>query len=143
MATRIDCAVSNLLCVEDSSVFDGNYYRDLVGEFEEANFSHRNLRIHNQNRKFFVGDWLLLQADEGITSMIERECHHLPSSDYLKRLRSGDLDVVARIEAVDWIEKVGSCLSLAFSPLVLSCLNLCFLCFWVVSFFLSFSKFLS
>jgi cyclin D1/2/4 len=44
--------------------------------------------------------------------MVEKECQHLPSGDYLKRLRNGDLGLGARKEAVDWIAKVGSFLFL-------------------------------
>lgn len=108
MAPSFDCAVSSLLCVEDNSVLDDNDYGDLVSEFEETKFSHRNHRTHNQNRNFLDAYWLPLQTDEFIASMVEREFHHLPSSDYLKRLRNGDLDLGARNEAVDWIQKVGS-----------------------------------
>jgi len=39
--------------------------------------------------------------------MMETELHHLPNGDYVSRLRSGDLDIGARKEAIDWIEKVG------------------------------------
>lgn len=103
-------AVSSLLCAEFNGVFDYNHYDDCVGEFEEANYHHRNHRTHYQNRSFFNGDVLPLQTDESIASMVERECHHLPASDYLMRLRNRDLDFGARNQAVDWIEKVGSCL---------------------------------
>ncbi|KAJ6730293.1 CYCLINS [Salix viminalis] len=47
-----------------------------------------------------------MQSDECLVLMVEKECQHLPSGDYLKRLRNGDLDMGARKEAVDWIAKV-------------------------------------
>ena len=74
---------------------------------------HRNHRNHEQDKSFDSGDdGLPLQSDECLASMVEKECHHLPAIDYLKRLNSGDLDCRARKEAVDWIGKVGFDLSL-------------------------------
>lgn len=109
MAPSFDCAASSLLCAEDRSVFDDNEYGSLVEKFEEdTTWHHRNHRTHDQNRSFSNGgDGLPLQSDECLASMVEKECHHLPHADYLKRLRSGDLDQGARKEAVDWITKVG------------------------------------
>lgn len=48
-----------------------------------------------------------LQSEERVRGMVEKEIQHLPSHDYLKRLRSGDLDLKFRREALDWIWKVG------------------------------------
>lgn len=47
------------------------------------------------------------ENDEIIREMVEKEKQHLPSDDYIKRLRSGDLDLnVRRREALNWIWKV-------------------------------------
>lgn len=115
MAPSFDSAVSSLLCAEDKSIFDDSDYGGLVEEFEETTtWYHRNHRSHVQNRSFGNGVGLPLQSDECLASMVEKECQHLPNTDYLKRLRSGDLDLGARKEAVDWIYKVGFIWSLFF-----------------------------
>ncbi|KAL5844425.1 hypothetical protein ACOSQ4_010383 [Xanthoceras sorbifolium] len=110
MAPSFDCAVSSLLCAEDNnSIFD-DINSDCYGaevEESEATWHHRNHRTHNQNRSFVDGGYgLPLQSDECLALMLEKECQHLPNSDYLKRLQLGDFDLGARKEALDWIGKV-------------------------------------
>lgn len=113
MAPSFDYVVSSLLCAEeDSSVFD-DINGSVVDEFEnDATWHHGNNRTQHRSRRFDDGgDMLLslpLQSDECLALLLEKECHHLPHNDYLKRLRTGDLDLAARQEAVDWIAKVGS-----------------------------------
>lgn len=113
MAPSFDYVVSSLLCAEeDSSVFD-DINGSVVDEFEnDATWHQGNNRTQYRSRRFDDGgDMLLslpLQSDECLALLLEKECHHLPNNDYLKRLRTGDLDLVARQEAVDWIAKVGS-----------------------------------
>lgn len=47
------------------------------------------------------------ETEEIIREMVEKEQQHLPSDDYIKRLKSGDLDLnVRRREALNWIWKV-------------------------------------
>lgn len=110
MAPSFDCAVSSLLCAEDN-LFDDNDFGSLRVQVESEEVSRNHQRNHNQNRGFDHDDeedGLPLQSsDEYLTSVIEKESHHLPRMDYLKRLQSGDLDLGARNEAVDWIRKVG------------------------------------
>ncbi|KAJ4878631.1 Cyclin-D4-1 [Raphanus sativus] len=46
------------------------------------------------------------ESEEIIREMMEKEKQHLPSDDYIKRLRSGDLDLnVRRRDALNWIWK--------------------------------------
>ncbi|XP_010520763.1 PREDICTED: cyclin-D4-1-like isoform X2 [Tarenaya hassleriana] len=106
MAPSFECAVvSSLLCAEDDSVFDDN-------SIYEATSFLRNRRTDNhRGRSFYGGDGdgiapPFSDSEEGLSSLIYKESEHLPRDDYLKRLRSGDLDVVARAEAIDWICKV-------------------------------------
>ena len=68
-----------------------------------------NHQSNNQNQRFDVEESLngLPISDEFLSLMVRRECECMPSSDYLKRLRKGDLDLEARREAIDWIGKVG------------------------------------
>jgi hypothetical protein len=106
MAPSFDSAVSSLLCAEDNSIFDDTDY-GTVEEVLEDTWLHRNHRNHGQDRSFGGGNGLPLQSDECLALMVEKECQHLPAADYLKRLRSGDLDLGARRQTVDWIGKVG------------------------------------
>lgn len=114
MAPSFDCAVSSLLCAEDNNIFDDNDYGVVEEELEDA-WVHRNHRNHGQDWSFGGGNGLPLQSDECLVLMVEKECQHLPAADYLKRLRSGDLDLGARRQTVDWIGKVHAHFS--FGPL--------------------------
>ncbi|KAK7372970.1 hypothetical protein VNO80_06363 [Phaseolus coccineus] len=106
MAPSFDC-FSSLLCAEDNIIFDENDRGGLVEELEDA-WEHpiydRNLsQIENLDVQYVS---FPLPSDECLRLMMETELHHLPNGDYVNRLRSGDLDIGARKEAVDWIEKV-------------------------------------
>ncbi|XP_008219387.1 PREDICTED: cyclin-D2-1-like [Prunus mume] len=115
MAPSFDCMVSSLLCAEDN-IFDDNDFGSVrLEEFEEAMWPLRNHRNYDQNRGFDDEGGLPLQSDEYLASMVEKECHHLPGSDYLMKLQSGDLDLGARKQAVDWIGKANAHFS--FGPL--------------------------
>ncbi|CAL8106264.1 unnamed protein product [Prunus armeniaca] len=116
MAPSFDCTVSSLLCAEDN-IFDDNDFGSvrLEEEFEEAMWPLRNHRNYDQNRGFDDEGGLPLQSDEYLASIVEKECHHLPGSDYLMRLQNGDLDLGARKQAVDWIGKANAHFS--FGPL--------------------------
>nr|POF21448.1 cyclin-d3-1 [Quercus suber] len=112
MAPSFDYAVSSLLCGEDNSIFDDNDYGVVVEEFE-ATWHHLGHRSRNQDSGFGGGggggggnDGVPLQSDECLALMVEKECQYLPGGDYLKKLLSGDLDLGARKQAVDWIGKV-------------------------------------
>ncbi|XAR48514.1 hypothetical protein NMG60_11031363 [Bertholletia excelsa] len=111
MAPSFDCAASSLLCAEDNnSIFcDEACYGDVEEEFEPSWPHHRDYRTKNQNQNIDVVDsftGLPVQSDDCLALMLKRESEHLPASDYLNRLRTGDLDLRARKEAVDWIVKV-------------------------------------
>lgn len=45
-------------------------------------------------------------SEDCVSWMLERERQHLPRGDYLSRLRSGELDLSLRREALDWMFKV-------------------------------------
>lgn len=115
MAPSFDSAVSSLLCAEDNTIFgDDDDYEEESRETAWCT-RHRNHRSHDRKSRSFNGVYdddenglvLPLQSDECLASMVEKEFHNLPGFvDYLKRLRSGDLDLRARKEAVDWISKV-------------------------------------
>lgn len=105
MAPSFDCAAASLLCAEDNAVIsdDEEYGSETTTHYSPPP-SHRNHR----NRVFAdeLTELPLLQSDDVLGSMLDRECHHSPASDYSKRLKSGDLDLLSRNLAVDWVFKV-------------------------------------
>ena len=118
MAENFDCSASNLLCSENtSSCFDGDLDCNARNEFGVSPACHHHLKnqIFNQQDPFFINNrstslmgssGFAIQSDDRIKEMVEREMEHLPRDDYLKRLRSGDLDLSFRREAIEWIWKV-------------------------------------
>ncbi|XVF17332.1 hypothetical protein REPUB_Repub10bG0111600 [Reevesia pubescens] len=127
MAENLDCSASNLLCSENtSSCFDGDRDFNATNEFGVSPASHNYLKnqIFNQQDPFFINNrssslmgasGFAIQSDDRIKEMVEREMEHLPMDDYLKRLRSGDLDLSVRREALEWIWK--ACAYYRFGPL--------------------------
>ncbi|KAL3514249.1 hypothetical protein ACH5RR_026966 [Cinchona calisaya] len=115
MAPSFDCAMSSLLCAEDnSSVFgdDGDEvfeYGVVMEDFDDR-WHQGKYQMDNQNMGFYGREEILiglpLPSEEVLALMIKKECEHLPASDYLKRLKNGDLDLAARQGAIDWIKKV-------------------------------------
>ncbi|CAI9116183.1 OLC1v1017267C1 [Oldenlandia corymbosa var. corymbosa] len=123
MAPSFDC-VSSLLCAEENSSVFGDDDDDVVidnGLMEEFDDSwnrrslHHSLGNRNCGEEIFTG--FPLPGEEYVVSMIDKECQHLPATDYLKRMKNGDLDLGTRLEAVDWITKVHS--QCNFGPLCL------------------------
>ncbi|KAJ8771535.1 hypothetical protein K2173_026712 [Erythroxylum novogranatense] len=109
MASSFDCGVSSLLCAEDNScILDDTDYHGVEMEEFEVTWRHKNGRFpYNQSRACDGRDaGLPLQSEECVALMIEKECQHLPNADYSRRLRTGELDMGARGEAVHWIGKV-------------------------------------
>ncbi|XP_062006339.1 cyclin-D2-1 [Rosa rugosa] len=108
MADSFDCATSNLLCAENS--FDEVDFNALADFGLSPLMPHKNNASQNQDPKFnhnrskSMVDFPL-QSEDRISEMVKRESEHLPSDDYLKRLRSGDLNLSSRREALDWILK--------------------------------------
>lgn len=119
----------DLLCAEDNaSIFDevdDNYYGVVDDDFEICNWQqqqqlqHGNPRNFNSNNNInnninqennfetlFSGFYVA--NDECLASLFVKERQHFLGIDYLKRLRSGDLDLGARNLVIDWIEKVQS-----------------------------------
>ncbi|KAJ4962597.1 hypothetical protein NE237_022536 [Protea cynaroides] len=121
MAPSFDCSTSNLLCAEDNNSIMS--FSDVGCDGFEGFCSGdacltQNHRTLNQNHSFHDGEFLIglsLQTEGYLSLMVDKECQHLPRDDYLKRLRSGELDLGIRSEAIDWIRKVHSYYS--FGPL--------------------------
>ena len=75
---------------------------------------HRNYQNINQNQRFInnpeteqcVIDFPL-RSDECLDLLIEKECEQFVDFfDYLNKLKNGNMDLVARQDAVNWITKV-------------------------------------
>ncbi|XP_059637125.1 cyclin-D4-1-like [Cornus florida] len=110
MVPSFDCGVSSLLCGEDNdSIFcDDDVDYGAVEGFDPT-CHHRNHQTNNQNQSFFREEESLIglpmQSDESLSLLFKREREQFHGSDYLNRLRNGELDLGARNEAVDWIGK--------------------------------------
>ncbi|XP_040992612.1 cyclin-D4-2-like isoform X2 [Juglans microcarpa x Juglans regia] len=130
MAESFDCVTSNLLCSENSNTcFDGFDCNATDGIGISPSRNKQNNHTHNQDSIFDIirSESLVgfpLQSEERVREMVEREREHLPRDDYLKRLRSGDLDLSIRREALDWICKAHAHYS--FGPLSV-CLSMNYL----------------
>ncbi|MBA0655785.1 hypothetical protein Goklo_008218, partial [Gossypium klotzschianum] len=136
MEENLDCSASNLLCSENaSSCFDDDLDFNAIKEFGVSPDCDHHLKnqIFNQQDPFFINNrstYLMgssgfaIQSDDRIKEMVEKEVEHLPEDDYLKRLRSGDLDLSVRKEALDWIWKASA--YYGFGPLSL-CLSINYL----------------
>ncbi|RWW53949.1 hypothetical protein BHE74_00039507 [Ensete ventricosum] len=99
MSPSYDCASSGLLCAEDNNSILG------FGDEEEQR-GDRPSRVSEPERCDFYVD-LPLQSDECLSLLVEREQKHLPREDYGERLRSGDLHLAFRRDAIDWMWKAG------------------------------------
>ncbi|KAL2347387.1 hypothetical protein Fmac_001387 [Flemingia macrophylla] len=107
MPQNTHSATSNLLCSENSSTcFDDDFECDAAEGSRISHFwDHRNLNseLHVSGSEFLA--YFVAQSEETVWAMVEREREHLPREDYLRRLRSGELDLSIRREALDWIWK--------------------------------------
>nr|DAD40986.1 TPA_asm: hypothetical protein HUJ06_015309 [Nelumbo nucifera] len=119
MTPSFDCSASSLLCAEDNNTF--MCFEDIedgAGDEFGDGWQQQNHRTNHQNQSFSAGEFWIgfpLQSEECLRMMVEREWQHLPRDDYLNRLRSGELDLGVRREAIDWIGKVHAYYS--FGPL--------------------------
>ncbi|KAF3678907.1 putative 6-phosphofructokinase 5, chloroplastic-like [Capsicum annuum] len=94
----------DLLCTEaESCVFD---------DFDSLDIGEKNDEITSKDLSFIENgsgsDGLIdlpILSEERFSFMVKKEIDFLPKDDYLKRLRSGDLFLSVRKEAVDWIWK--------------------------------------
>lgn len=108
MEDNIDPAASSLLCLENKNMcFDDFGYNAAIGSWISPYWDHKNLNFDKDSHhgsEPFVG--FLVLSDETVVLMVDREKEHLPRDDYLKKLRSGDLELSVRKEALDLIWKV-------------------------------------
>ncbi|KAI5435553.1 cyclin-D4-2 [Lathyrus oleraceus] len=115
MAPSFDFA--SLLCTEDISFFDENDFGGSMEVLEEScqvEYDPPNLH-ETQQFDESIGSVPPLLSDESLEALVEKECLHMPASDYVSRLKIGDLDLEGRMEAIEWIQKVG--MHFGFGPL--------------------------
>lgn len=119
-------ASSILLCPEDSSSILG--FDDGEGEEQDLHgeAQRRDLCQSPDKKSGFCGGILMdftLQSEDCVVELVERESQHRPQGDYAERLLRGQLDMVARSDAIDWIQKVGRvslCFTTSLFPLMFS-----------------------
>ncbi|CAJ2647404.1 cyclin-D4-1-like [Trifolium pratense] len=126
MAESFDSATSNLLCSENNSTcFDDDLECNDVFDGSgiiSPSWDYTNLNLDNVGSDSFV--CFVALSEEIVRVMVDKEKDHLPRDDYLMRLRSGDLDLSVRREALDWIWKAHA--YYGFGPLSL-CLSVNYL----------------
>ncbi|GAB2290741.1 hypothetical protein Dimus_025014 [Dionaea muscipula] len=130
MAPSFDYAGSSLLCTEEeSSIFED----DIDGGADNSSMvlvGHRYHRFCCGEQGLDCGEGviglfpMMMQSEDSLGLLLERELEHLPCGDYLNRLRCGHLHLLDRKQAVDWIWKVQSYYS--FGPLC-ACLSINYL----------------
>ncbi|CAK9147097.1 unnamed protein product [Ilex paraguariensis] len=93
---------SNLLCTESENLcFDD--LDSVATDNQTHQTNYQNLDFTNARSDPLIV--LPSLSEESFGLMVEREKEHLPKDDYLKRLRSGELDLSVRREALEWILK--------------------------------------
>ncbi|CAH2061510.1 unnamed protein product [Thlaspi arvense] len=121
----------NLACGEtsDSWIIDDDDEINCGGGFmNESDYSHdlftKDDNFHGNGSIPAMGSPPSSLREDRIGEMLEREAEFSPGADYLKRLRSGDLEFRVRNQALDWILKV--CAHYNFGPLCI-CLSMNYL----------------
>lgn len=100
-----DCVASDLLCTETESFCSDDLDSLTIGQ-QKNEINIKDLIFgKNGSRSEGLID-LPKITEESFSFMVQREIDFLPKDDYLKRLRSGDLDLSVRREAIDWIWQV-------------------------------------
>lgn len=95
----------DLLCTETES-FDFDDLGSLGIGQKKNEINNKDLIFGKNGSRSEVLIDLPKISEESFSFMVKREIDFLPKDDYLKRLRSGDLDLSVRREAIDWIWKV-------------------------------------
>ncbi|XP_060213141.1 cyclin-D4-1-like [Lycium barbarum] len=93
----------NLLCTETESICLDDLGSLTISQ-QNNEINSKDLSFANNGRSEPLIDMPSL-SEESFGFMVQREIELLPKDDYLMRLRSGDLDLSVRREALDWIWK--------------------------------------
>lgn len=105
MGSGFDYSVSSLLCSETHTVCFDDLDCNAIDEFFPS-WNFQNPIFRNGRSESWI-DFPML-SEERLREMVKREGEYMPRDDYLERLKTGDLDIGVRREAVDWILKVCS-----------------------------------
>ncbi|CAN4126760.1 unnamed protein product [Withania somnifera] len=93
-------------CVGSSLLFCTKAKSLCFDDLDDQNNQEKSkVLTFDYGRSVALIDLLPSLSDESFCFMVEKEKEFLPKDDYLKRLRSGDLDLNVRREAVNWIWK--------------------------------------
>ncbi|XP_065873308.1 cyclin-D4-2 [Euphorbia lathyris] len=93
-----------LLCAENTNTCFGDFDCNATLDFGVSSSWHKQDNQEPFNcLKSLMG--FPIHSEDTVREMVEREIKHLPRQDYLRRLRSGDLELSTRREALDWIIK--------------------------------------
>ncbi|XP_059307419.1 cyclin-D4-1-like [Lycium ferocissimum] len=96
-----ECVASNLLlCRETKNLCFDDLDDSLVNNDDQKNQENSKGLSFND-----YGGRSMALIEESFCFMVEKEKDFLPKDDYLKRLRTGDLDLNLRREALNWIWK--------------------------------------
>ncbi|CAA2991298.1 cyclin-D4-1-like [Olea europaea subsp. europaea] len=103
-------AASDLLCNEEakSLCLDDD---DLVDPFSDVSCQtddNKGMSFVNGGQDSEPLVHFPCVTEESIGLMVDREIEHMPRDDYLSRLRTGDLDLSVRREAVEWMCKANA-----------------------------------
>ncbi|GMN33948.1 hypothetical protein TIFTF001_004436 [Ficus carica] len=108
--TSFDCVNSNLLLCEENTdtCFDDEFgLLSSPSFFQQKKNQQQQQQQTNDNRSECLMS-LPLQSEDRVRTMVEKESEHFPREDYLHRLRTEDLNLSIRREALDWIWKAHS-----------------------------------
>ncbi|CAA2965381.1 cyclin-D4-2-like [Olea europaea var. sylvestris] len=102
-----ECTASDLLCNEEtkSLCFDDDDLADPFSDVSCQTDDNKGMSFVNGGPDSEPLIHLPILSEESVGLMVEREMEHMPRDDYLNRLRTGDLDMSVRREAVDWMCK--------------------------------------
>lgn len=133
-----DCVESDLLCTETTRALCFDDDLDSVATDRQTHQSDggEGLIFGNGGSDPLI-DFPIL-SEESFCLMVGRESQHMPADDYLNRLRSGELDLALRREALDWIWKVGLIFFFLFlfhPPIIFFCIFSTFFFYWLFVFF--------
>ena len=99
--------LEGLLCTgNDDDVLDGNAVDEIGTSPFWHNQDHNQESIFNRNGSESVMGFIV-QSEESLREMVQKEIELVPKGDYPQRLRSGEFDMSFRREGIDWICKVG------------------------------------
>lgn len=107
MGENLYCGETNLLCTENSMAVDDlndDFYVSPAWPHDNNGYHIQDPIFSSNGSNFWIG--FPSQSDEEVKEMVEVEKEYMPREDYLERLRSGNLDLRVRREALDWILKV-------------------------------------